>query len=79
MKHKKKFRKKNKHHMKHKSRHEDSRDSNLLTIDIEKHNLLHKVFGTLTWREIILVMIRTAKLKHYENIEPKIAELYKFI
>jgi hypothetical protein len=69
----------NKHHMKPSSRSGSSLESNLLTIDIDKHNLLHKIFGNLTWTEIIVIMIKTAKIKHYEYNEPKISQFYKFV
>jgi len=69
----------NKHHLKPKSRHGDSRGSNMLYIDIEKHCWLHKIFGNLTLCEIIILLIRVAKAKHYENIEPKVKLFYKYL
>lgn len=66
----------NKHHLRPKRRGGDKRGSNIVLIDVEKHNLIHKIFHNLTWYEIILVMIRLAQAKHYENIEPRIEKLY---
>jgi hypothetical protein len=65
--------------MKPKSKGGDARSSNMLYIDIDKHNLIHKIFGNKTWYEIIIFMLRIAKAKHYENIEPRIQDFYKFL
>lgn len=69
----------NKHHLKARSRGGDSRGSNLLFIEVEKHNWLHKIFGNLTLYEIIVLLIRLSKAKKYENVEPKIRQLYKYV
>jgi hypothetical protein len=69
----------NKHHLRPRSRGGSSVESNLLTINEDKHCLLHKIFGNLTWNEIIILMIRIAKEKHYENNEPKVKVFYKFL
>jgi hypothetical protein len=53
----------NHHHMTPVSRSGPAIPSNLLLIDIEKHNLLHKIFGNRTWEEIIAVMVRVSEMK----------------
>ena len=67
------------HHLKPRSVGGDSRGSNLLFLEREKHNWLHKIFGNLTLYEIIVLLIRLAKMKHYENVEPKVKLFYKFL
>lgn len=70
---------KNKHHLKARSRGGDSHGSNLLFIEVDKHNWLHKIFKNLTLYEIIVLLIRISRAKHYENIEPKIQQFYKYL
>ena len=67
----------NKHHLKPRSRGGDAQPANLLLIDIDKHILFHKIFGNHTLYEVINILIRVARAKHYEQIEPRIKEFYK--
>lgn len=53
----------NLHHLRPKSRRGDNTEANLLLIDVEKHALLHKIFGNKTWEEIIQLMIRVSRMK----------------
>ena len=69
----------NKHHLKPKIRGGEKQSSNMLLIDIDKHIFLHKIFGNHTLYEIIHILIRVARAKHYEEIEPKIKDFYKLI
>ncbi|MEM4648179.1 MAG: hypothetical protein QXO12_02655 [Candidatus Pacearchaeota archaeon] len=69
----------NLHHLKPKSRKGNEKKENLLLIKQERHVKWHRVFGNLTLYEIILLLIRIAKLKKYENIEPKIINFYKIL
>jgi hypothetical protein len=41
--------------------------ANKLLIDVEKHALIHKIFGNRTWEEIIAVMQRVARMKGRSN------------
>lgn len=45
------------------SRGGSSKATNLLLLDVEKHAMLHKIFGNRTWEEIIQVMIRVSRMK----------------
>lgn len=67
---------KNKHHLKPKSRSGSSMDYNIANLDIDKHNLLHKIFGNSTLTEIIAILIRFAKMKHYEKEDKNILKYY---
>lgn len=69
----------NRHHMQPKARGGKNVPQNMLLFSEQRHALLHKVFGNLTWYEIILVLIRIARAKHYEDIEPQVKHLYKFL
>ena len=53
----------NLHHMRPRSAGGDNSEANLLLIDVEKHELLHKIFGNKTWEEIIQLMIRVSRMK----------------
>lgn len=65
---KKRHKRMNKHHLTPKSRFGDMSPNNLLLIDIEKHNLLHKIFGNRTWEEIIAVMVRVSQMKRRHKL-----------
>jgi Iap family predicted aminopeptidase len=71
--------KRNKHHIKNKVNGGGTQGANLLLIDEEKHQILHKVFGNLDFYEIIVLLIRVCRAKHYETINPKISKFYKII
>lgn len=66
----------NRHHCKPKSRGGNTRKENMLFIKKYRHEIIHKAFGNLTLYEIIILLLRTSRAKHYEEIEPKIKELY---
>lgn len=59
-----KGKKKNRHHLKPKSRGGQKVDSNMLLIDMEKHNAWHVLWGNRTLEEVIAVLQR---LKHYKD------------
>lgn len=67
---------KNKHHIRPKTKGGSSMDYNIANLDIDKHNLLHRIFGNATLYEIICILIRFAKMKGYEKEEPKIRVFY---
>ena len=60
---KRKYPGRNRHHMVPRSRGGRNTASNLLLLDVEKHAMLHKIFGNRTWEEIIQVMIRVSRMK----------------
>lgn len=72
-------RKFNFHHLKPKSRNGKSRKENLLYIKTSKHVDWHLVFGNLTLYEVIVCLIRLAKIKRYEKVEPQIKKFYKLL
>ncbi len=67
------------HHIKNAVNGGIKEPENMLLLKQEKHNLLHFLFGNLDFYDIILLLIRTAKLKHYDKVNPKIKQLYKFV
>ena len=70
MSHRRKHVKKmNRHHLCPKSRNGPTRDENLLLLKIEKHVLLHKIFGNRTLGEILTILHRTLHAKNYEVVE----------
>lgn len=66
------------HHIKNRVNGGISQPENLLRLTQEHHNLLHVLFKNLDFYDIILLLIRICKLKHYERINPKIREFYYF-
>lgn len=54
----------NVHHLTPVSRQGGDEESNLIYLRIERHNMLHEVFGNRTLEEIIEVLIRIKKMKH---------------
>jgi len=56
----------NKHHLKPKSRGGQNLDSNLLKMDISRHNAWHLLFENLTLDEIIKLLERVRKIKKGE-------------
>ena len=54
----------NKHHLTPRSRGGLSVPSNLLRLDIEKHDCWHKIFGNRTLDEVIRVLQRLKEVKH---------------
>lgn len=45
-------------------------------MDKEKHAMLHKIFGNRTLTEIIAVLVRLSKMKHYENEDSDVRRFY---
>ena len=72
-------RKKNLHHIKPRCRGGQTQKENMLRISVSKHTLLHVIFGSQTLYEIILGLIRIARMKHYERVEPEIKRFYDFL
>jgi len=54
---------KNRHHLRPRSRGGDSLESNLLVMDIERHNAWHFLFKNLTLNEIIELLERVRAMK----------------
>ena len=69
----------NRHHLTNRVNNGPTRKENLLYIDMEKHNLLHIIFKNLDLYEIIILLIRTARMKQYDKVNPKIKQLYKHL
>lgn len=76
---KKSKKKRNHHHITNKSQGGGKIPANLLLIEEEKHQTLHKVFGNLNFYEIVVLLIRICRAKHYEVVEPRISKFYKLI
>ena len=53
----------NRHHLTPKSRGGQAVESNLLKMDISRHNAWHLLFGNLTLKEIIILLKRLYKAK----------------
>jgi len=62
-KQRRRFRGRNYHHLRPKSRGGNRQPSNLLLFDIEKHQCWHKIFGNRTLVEVIALLQRLQKLK----------------
>ena len=54
-------------------------DADALNIDIEKHNFIHRIFKNLNFYEIIILILRVCRAKHYERIEPRIKRFYELL
>jgi hypothetical protein len=65
----KRRRRRNKHHLRPRSRNGSNSQNNLLLIDEDKHAMLHKIFGNRTLGEIIEVLHRLLHLKRYGEEE----------
>jgi hypothetical protein len=57
----------NRHHLKPRSRGGDSLESNLLTMDTNRHDAWHLLFSNLTITEIIELLERVAKMKRRQK------------
>jgi hypothetical protein len=57
----------NLHHLRPKSRGGSSTESNLLKMDISRHNALHLLFGNLTLLEIIELLKRVYEIKERQR------------
>lgn len=60
---------KNRHHLKAKALGGERLDSNMLTIDVDKHNAWHTLFGLMTPLEIIRLLVRMLRMKHNRGYE----------
>lgn len=67
--HRKHRRDRNYHHLRPRSRGGSNMDSNLLLIKIERHRMLHLIFGNRTLEEIIAVLIRLQRAKGRESCD----------
>jgi len=67
------------HHIKNSSCGGHSTPNNLLYIREDKEKLIHKIFGDRDFYEIIIFILRIAKAKHFDEVNPKIKHLYKFL
>ena len=68
-----------KHHVRNRSKGGGPQPENLLRIDEEKEQLIHKIFGNRDFYDIIIFILRIAKAKHYERINPRIKDFYKYL
>jgi hypothetical protein len=68
-----------KHHIKNKSLGGHSTPENLLFIREEKEKLIHHIFGPRDFYEIIIFILRISRAKHFERVNPKIKQFYKFL
>jgi len=59
--------KKNRHHLRPRSRGGDSLESNLLVMDIERHNAWHFLFQNQTLDEIIEALERLRSMKRSKH------------
>jgi hypothetical protein len=63
----KKRRKMNRHHLTPKSRGGDRRSSNMLLIEVKRHDAWHYLWGNRTLDEVILLLQRLKQLKEAER------------
>jgi hypothetical protein len=63
-------RKKNKHHIKNSSKGGQSVESNLISMDICRHNAFHLLFGNKTFKEAGELLLRTHKIKERQKHSP---------
>jgi hypothetical protein len=52
---------------------------NKLLIKRRKHVLLHEIFGNADLEEIVSILVRTARAKRYERVNPKMARFYQLV
>lgn len=57
----------NRHHLRPRSRGGESLESNLLWIDIEKHQSWHVIFKNLTLDEVISLLKRVKRAKDHQK------------
>jgi len=67
------------HHIKNRCNGGKSIPENLLYIDEQKEKMIHSIFFDKDFYDIIMLILRISKMKHYENVNPKIKRLYKFL
>lgn len=63
----------NRHHLRPRSRGGDSLESNLLVMDIERHNAWHFLFSNLTLDETIELLERLRSMKRSRRMKRLIA------
>lgn len=71
--------KKVRHHIKNSCNGGKSVPANLLFIKEDKEKLIHHIFGNRDFYDIIIFILRISRAKHYEQVNPKIRKLYKFL
>ena len=59
--------KRNKHHLIPKSRGGEKTQSNILLIDVERHNAWHRLWGNRTLDEVIALLIRVKHAKEHQR------------
>jgi hypothetical protein len=57
----------NYHHIKNKTNGGEKIESNLLRLDIERHNAWHFLFGNMSFREVADLLIRVCELKGQQD------------
>lgn len=67
------------HHIKNSCMGGKSVPENLLLIKEDKEKLIHHIFGNRDFYDIIIFILRISRAKHYEQVNPKIKRLYKFL
>lgn len=67
------------HHILNRCQGGKSTPENLLYIEEEKEKMIHKIFFNKDFYDIVLLLLRLSKMKHYENVNPKIKRFYKFL
>ena len=67
------------HHIVNRCNNGASVKENLLLIEESKEKLIHKIFGNRDFYAIIIFILRIARAKHYEKVNPEIKGLYKFL
>lgn len=67
------------HHVKNRCNGGSSNPNNLILIKEEKEKLIHKIFGDRDFYAIIIFILRIARAKHFEEVNPQIKDLYKFL
>ena len=64
-----KRRSKNRHHIINKCRGGSKHESNLLVLDVEKHNAWHRIFKNMSFLDVIYLLLRTLKAKKHCDYE----------
>ena len=64
------------HHLTNRVNGGNKRPENMLRLLDDRHHLIHILFGNLDLYDIVILLIRVARAKHYERVNPKMRELY---
>jgi hypothetical protein len=67
------------HHIKNRCNGGKSNPENLLYIEETKEKMIHKIFFDKDFYDIVIFILRLCKMKHYEEVNPKIKRFYKFL